>query len=83
MDGRPRVRRVVAPTGWDRESVRVYAEFVIARDDQLGDQLSVRVKLQDEEPLPNLTTRWTVVYVTHHSRTLRRHLSVVKDERRA
>ena len=63
--------------------MRAYAEFVIARDDQLGDQVSVRVKIKDGERLPNLTTRWTVVYVTRQNRALRRHLSVVKDERRA
>lgn len=81
MSGQPQVRSVVAPTGWDEESVRAYAEFVIARDYLLSDQVSVRVTLKSWESLPNLTTRWTVVYVTHKHRTSCRHLSVGKDER--
>ncbi|TWS20500.1 hypothetical protein FK529_03915 [Tsukamurella asaccharolytica] len=82
MDGLPRVRSVVAPTGWDRESVTAYAEHVIAREDRLSNLVAVRVKLRDKELLPNLTTRWTVLYVTHRKRSLRRDLSVVTEERR-
>lgn len=56
---------VTTPTGWDRQTVREYAEHRIRRDDAVQADCRVTLRLELDAEQPNRTTRWRVTYVVH------------------